>query len=322
MSNTIAYSRPRPKRRIGRRILIVLAVLLLLVVGLVVYLDFSLNRVAALADYPGRPAAGAGTNWLLVGSDSRAGLTAAQKAQLSTGDAAGGRSDTTMVLHIPAGSGKPTLVSLLRDSYVSIPGHGKNKLNAAYAWPLLARTVEQATGLRIDHYLEIGFGGLVNVVDDVGGVHMCIPAPMVDPKAGLNLAAGCQDLNGDQALGYVRTRATARADLDRVDHQRAFLGALLSKVSGPGVFLNPFRFVPLLVDLPQAVTVDNGDHLWDLMGVASAIGGSPVTTTVPISGSASVNGAGSVVLWDANRSGALFNALRTDQPVPQGALSA
>jgi hypothetical protein len=79
--------------------------------------------------------------------------------------------------------------------------------------------------------------------------------------------------------------------------------------------------VPLLVDLPRAVTVDSGDHLWNLMGVASAIGGGPVTTTVPISGSKSVGGAGSVVLWDANRAGALFNALRTDQPVPPGALS-
>lgn len=316
---------PRRRRRTGRIALTVLLVIVVALVGMLVYVDFSLNRVAALGDYPGRPAAGAGTNWLLVGSDSRTGLTDAQKQQFATGSDAGARSDTTMLLHIPDNGGKPTLVSLLRDSYLPIPGHGRNKLNAAFAFgggPLLAKTVEQATGLRVDHYMEVGFGGLVNVVDDIGGVNMCVPAPIVDPKAGLNLPAGCQDLNGTQALGYVRTRATPRADLDRVVHQRQFLSALLNKATGPSVFLNPFRFVPMMVDLPGTLTVDNGDHVWDVASLGFAMSGNDlVTTTVPISGSKSVPGAGSVVLWDDNKTHALFDALRTDAAVPATALT-
>ncbi|MBV8932229.1 MAG: LCP family protein [Kutzneria sp.] len=314
---------PKRKRRVGRTIGIIVLVLVLLIVGMLVYVDSSLKRTDALPDYSGRPPAGAGANWLLVGSDSRDGLTDAQKEQLATGDAAGARTDTIMLLHIPS-SGKPTLVSLLRDSYVSIPGNGRNKLNAAFAFggaPLLEQTVEGATGLHIDHYMEIGFGGFANVVDAIGGVTMCIDKPMVDPKAGLNLQAGCQDLDGAQALGYVRTRATPAADLDRVVHQRQFLSAVVSKVTSPSVLLNPFRFVPLLSDAPAALTINNGDHLWHLASLAFAMSSKDlVTTTVPMSGTRSTN-VGSVVIWDTDKAARLFDALKTDAAVPPDVLS-
>ena len=116
------------------------------------------------------------------------------------------------------------MVSIPRDSYVPIPGHGEDKINAAFALggaPLLAQTVEQATGLRLDHYAEIGFDGFAEMVDAVGGVTMCLPEPISDPLAGIDLPAGCQELDGRSALGYVRTRATPRADLDRMTNQRA-----------------------------------------------------------------------------------------------------
>jgi LCP family protein required for cell wall assembly len=308
-------------------LLIIVLAFLVLIGATWLYLELNLNRVAALSDYQGRPAAAAGTNWLIVGSDSRAGLNAEDQERLATGDAKGQRTDTMMLLHIPDNDTKPTLVSLLRDSYVDIPGKGRNKLNAAYALggpKLLAQTVETNTGLRLDHYVEIGFGGFADMVDAVGGVDMCLKAPINDPLAGINLPAGCQELDGQQALGYVRTRATPRADLDRVIHQREFIGALTDKVTSPGTLLNPFRLVPLIFNAPDAFTVDEGDHLHNLPSLAFAIGGASsgktVATTVPIGGSARTSGGGAAVVWDKAKSTKLFDALRTDQPVPQDAI--
>jgi LCP family protein required for cell wall assembly len=317
----------RKRRRIGRVLLIILLAFVLLIGGIWLYLELNLNKVEALGDYNGRPAAGAGTNWLIVGSDSRAGLSAEDQQRLATGDAAGQRTDTMMLLHIPDNNTKPTLVSLLRDSYVDIPGHGKNKLNAAYAFggpKLLAQTVELNTKLRLDHYAEIGFGGFASLVDAVGGVDMCLKQPIDDPLAGIKLPAGCQELNGEQALGYVRTRATPRADLDRVVHQREFIGALTDKASSPGTLLNPFRLFPLIANAPGALTVDKGDHLYNLPSLAFAVGGasngSTVTTTVPMGGSVRTANAGAAITWDQAKKTRLFDALRTDQDVPADVL--
>jgi LCP family protein required for cell wall assembly len=315
--------RPKKKRRWWLRILVTLIVVLLLgSVGLWFYVDLSMNRVAALSDYAGRPAPGSGTNWLVVGSDSRQGLTDAQAQQLHTGDSSavsGGRTDTIMLIHLPDNSTKPTMVSLLRDSWVTIPGHGKNKINAAYAFggaPLLVQTVEQATGLRIDHYAEIGLGGFASVVDDIGGVTMCLPQAVNDSYAGINLPAGCQNLDGANALGYVRSRhAFATSDFARTQHQREFVGALADKATGPGVLLNPFDSIPMILDLPGALTVDNGDHLQSLVGLGYAMRGissdGVVTTAVPISGSTNCS-----LLWDPDKSKELFGALNSDQAVP------
>jgi LCP family protein required for cell wall assembly len=322
-----APPRRRRRWRIRRILGVVLVLVLVGAVAMWFYMDSSLKRVSALSDYAGRPAQGAGTNWLVVGSDSRQGLTDAQAAQLHTGDAAavsGGRTDTIMVVHLPDNSTKPTMVSLLRDSWVSIPGHGNNKINAAYAFggpALLVRTVEQATGLRIDHYAEIGLGGFASVVDDVGGVTMCLPQAVQDSYAGINLPAGCQTLNGANALGYVRSRhAFATSDFARTQHQREFLGALAGKIASPGVLLNPFSLFPVLFDLPGNLTVDNGDHLQNLIGLGWSMrgisNGSLVTTAVPIGGST-----GGSLLWDKTKSKELFNDLNTDQAVPSGLIT-
>jgi LCP family protein required for cell wall assembly len=224
-----------------------------------------------------------------------------------------------MLLHIPSGGGKPTLVSLPRDSYVPIPGHGRNKLNAAFAFggpKLLVETVETTTGIRIDRYMEIGFGGFVDVVDALGGVHMCIPEAIKDRKAALDIKAGCQELNGATALGYVRTRATARADLDRVQRQRAFFAAVVHRASSPSVLFNPFRMVPLARGSADALAVDDGTHLWDLGRLAWAMRSSPVTTTVPVASTPTIAGVGSVVQWDREDALRLFHALADDKQVP------
>jgi LCP family protein required for cell wall assembly len=312
----------RRPRRWGRRLGVVLLVLVVLLVGLGVWVDSRLNRVDALRDYQGRPAATPGADWLIVGSDSRQGLDERRRRELGTGQAAGRRADTMMLLHIPRGTGKPVLISLPRDSYVPIPGHGRNKLNAAYAFggpTLLARTVEEVTGIRLDRYMEVGFDGFASVVDAVGGVQICPKTAMRDPMAGLNVKAGCQVVGSRQALAYVRTRAGGRGDLDRVQRQQEFLGALIDKSTSPGVLLNPFRSIPLLTAGTDAVAVDRAAHFWNLVRFPFAMrsigSGGGITTTVPIAGGASVPGAGSVLQWDREKALALFEALKRDQPV-------
>ncbi len=184
---------------------------MLAVIGGGFWIDSSLHRIPALADYPERPAAAQGTTWLLVGSDSRQNLSPEQQADLATGgDIGNGRTDTILLVHIPGiGSSTPaTMVSIPRDSYLPIPGYGEDKVNAAFSLggaPLLAQTVELATGLHLDHYAEIGFDGFAALVDAVGGVTMCPAEPISDPLAGIDLPAGCQELDGRSALGYVRT---------------------------------------------------------------------------------------------------------------------
>lgn len=295
------------------------------ILGGALWLETALHRQSALTDYAGRPAVTHGSTWLLVGSDSRQGLSAEQQKALATGgDTGNGRTDTILLVHVPAiGSSAPTtMVSIPRDSYVPIPGYGRDKVNAAYSMggaALLTETVEQATGLRIDHYAEIGFGGFAALVDGLGGVTVCPAAPIDDPLAGINLPAGCQRLDGRDALGYVRSRATPRADLDRMVDQRQFMSALLHRAVSPTVWLNPWRWYAVPHAVVGALTVDRGDHVWDLARLAWALQGSPVELTVPIGEFTNTN-VGSVVVWDHEKAAALFDALAADAPIPPSLL--
>jgi LCP family protein required for cell wall assembly len=308
-----------------RRLLAILAGLVVLIVLAAVAVYFSVNSKLTKADVlVPTSLTSAGTNWLITGSDSRAGLTRAQEAQLALGhDIPGNRSDTIMVLHVPANGTRPTLVSLPRDSYVHIPGHGYNKLNAAYALGgprLLVQTVQNATKLPISHYMGIGFGGLVSVVNDVGGVSICLPAPMKDPKAGLNLKAGCQVLNGDQALGFVRTRNFAISDLQREQDQRILIKGILSKMTSAGTLANPFAIVPAANGAASAITIDQGTGLTQLISVAFALR-NPVTTTVPIANAGLGTSVGSAVAWDTTAATRFFGDLAHDTPLPKDLIS-
>ena len=303
-----------------RRVLVILAALLALLAAATAGLYFDLNSKLSRVDVLTPTAlTSAGTNWLIAGSDSRGGLTKQQEDQLALGhDVSGGRSDTIMILHIPANGTRPVLVSIPRDSYVPIPGNGYNKINAAYSIggpKLLIQTVQDVTGLRIDHYMGIGFGGLVGVVNDVGGVQMCLPGPMKDPKAGLNLKAGCQTLNGDQALGFVRTREFALGDLQREEDQRALLKSLLSKMTSVGTLINPFAVIPAASGAASSLTVDQGTQLSQLVSVAFALK-NPVTTMVPFGQFANTS-AGSAVEWNTTAARQLFHDLATDRALPK-----
>jgi LCP family protein required for cell wall assembly len=317
---------PRQRRRRAargrgrwlRRTLLVLLLVLALLAGLGLYFYSRVAKVDALRDYPGRPAATPGQDWLLVGSDSREGLTAEQRKRLKTGSAQGRRTDTVMLLHVPSGGGAPTMVSLPRDSYVPIPGRGRNKLNAAYAFggaPLLVRTVETVTGIRIDHYTEIGFGGFVGVVDALGGVQLCPTRNIKDKKSGLDVQAGCQEMAGPTALAYVRARYfDPKGDLGRVQRQQEFLSAIFAKASSPGVLINPFKLVSVGNAGASALTVDQRDGPIDLLRFALAMhavaGKHGTKTTVPVANPNLSTPAGSAVQWDRARARALFNSLR------------
>jgi LCP family protein required for cell wall assembly len=320
------YSGGRRHRRPWLRLLLaflagLVVVLLILVIGGYFYLDGKLHRSDVLVSYAGQPAAGAGSNWLITGSDSRQGLTRKQERKYHTGiDISGQRSDTILLLHIPGNGGPAVLVSLPRDSYVRIPGYGYNKLNAAYSFggpKLLAETVQNATGLRIDHYMGIGFGGLVNVVDSVGGVTMCFKHSLHDTASGLHLRAGCQTLSGGKALSFVRTRHNfASQDLQREQNQRVFLKSLLSKMTSSGVMFNPFTVVPAALGSVDAISVDNGTHLNQLISVAFALR-QPETTTVPVANSNLATPAGDAVQWDSAQASRLFRDLNTDTHLPK-----
>jgi LCP family protein required for cell wall assembly len=310
-----------------KRILLILGtlVVVLAIVGTYLYFNVNgkLNRANVLTAYSGRPAPTAGTNWLITGSDSRGGLTRAQEAQLALGhDVAGGRSDTIMVLHIPANGDPPVLVSIPRDSYVPIPGYGWNKINAAYALggpKLLAETVQNVTGLYINHYLGIGLGGLVDSVNAVGGVRLCLPAALKDPLAGLNLPKGCQNLNGGQVLSFVRTRNFPLGDLQREEDQRLLLSALLKKMTSAGVLFNPFAIIPAANSIAATLDVDPSVQLLDLYSVGQALR-NPVSTSVPF-GSFQNTSAGSVIVWDKTKALELFGDLSKDKAVPKSLLS-
>jgi LCP family protein required for cell wall assembly len=208
---------------------------------------------------------------------------------------------------------------------VPIPGHGRGRLNSAYSLggpQLLVQTVEQNADIEIDHYAEIGFEGFAGMVDAIGGVNMCLDQAIDDPKAGIDLPAGCQELDGPQALGFVRTRAFPNADLQRVQNQRKFLSALVAKAASPTTLLNPFRIVPFANSAIGTLTVDDGTHIWNLASLGLAMrslsGGGGVTTTVPIDLSTSVAGG---VVWDKTKSKQFFDAIRNDDDIPSNLIT-
>jgi LCP family protein required for cell wall assembly len=300
---------------------LVVVILVVALVGSYFYVDSKLNRSVTLPAFSGQSA---GQNWLIAGADSRQGLTQKQIVSLHVGDDFGTEnSDSLMLLHI--GSGRPVLISIPRDSYVPIPGYGDNKINAALGFggpELLVKTVENVTGLQINHYMGIGFGGLVSVVNQVGGVTMCLPKALHDYDSGANIPAGCHNLDGAQALAFVRDRHSfADEDLQRIEDQRAFLKALLDKATSPGVYLNPFVALPFGSAAASSISVDQGTHLSDLLQAALALR-NPQTGTVPVANAnyESPN-AGDALLWDRSKALQLFNDLKTNRQVPADLLT-
>ncbi|WP_328495948.1 LCP family protein [Streptomyces sp. NBC_00414] len=325
--------RPAPNWRWRIKWISITVVTLLVVVSVGTYFwaDSKLNRDVDLSKVIDRPDAGEGTNYLIVGSDSREGMSAEEKKKLHTGSADGKRTDSMMILHV--GDNGNTMVSLPRDSNVTIPtfvgsesgktfqGSGRQvKLNAAYAEDgpeLLVRTVESNTGLRIDHYAEIGFAGFAKIVDSVGGVEIEIPkGGMKDTKSGADFEAGKQTLNGEQSLAFVRTRyALAGSDLDRTKNQQKFLSALANQTATPSTVLNPFKLYPTLSSGLDTLTVDKDMSLWDLgsmfLAMKGVTSGDGKSMNMPISG----NTANGNLQWDTAKVKQLVEQLKNDEKV-------
>jgi LCP family protein required for cell wall assembly len=301
-----------------------------------------LDVFAGLTDRPSGGVVG-DLNILVVGSDSRSGLTSAQKKQMHVGHDVGQRSDTMILLHIPRGGGKAVLVSLPRDSYVTIPRHKdatghwvpaqKNKLNAAYSYggaKLTVATIEKNTGVRIDHYIEVNFLGFVKIVDALGGVTVCTPTPIHDPVhrlptggyggSGLELPAGKSELNGLRALEYVRAREfDPTADLGRIQRQQKFMSAMVQKAKSTGVLLNPDRLYHVVQAVADSLTTDKDfgpkqikDLIFNLRSMSPA---HIEMLTVPLKPGNFMTNVGDVVEWDPVLSKQLFHDLTEDKPV-------
>ena len=268
----------------------------------------------------------AGTNWLLVGSDSREGLSIEEQQQLHTGQDEGAqRTDTIMLVHL--GSNGTTLVSLPRDSFVYIPEHTdldgvaqgqtRNKLNAAYSQggaPLLVSTVEFNTGLRIDHYMEVGFRGIRDLTDAIGGIDVCVPQDYDDEKSNLHVKAGCQELDGVTALAYVRMRyADPKGDIGRIERQQQYLAAVMKKVSKVTTILNPIAMYRTSKVATDSVILGKGDGIRDVARLGLAMkgisSGQGKIATVPISNVDANTAAGSSIIWDKEAAIALFAEL-------------
>jgi LCP family protein required for cell wall assembly len=287
-------------------------------------------------------ATGAAMNLLLVGNDSRAALSDEQLEEFNAGADSGVNTDTMILVHVPADGSKASFVSFPRDSYVQIPGYGKAKLNAAYAYgrqaapasaseeeksaqgaQLLVQTLSQLTGLRIDHYAEVDLLGFFELSNVVGGVEVNLCEAVDDSRwSGAVFPAGPQTISGADALKFVRQRhniGKTSNDFDRIRRQQVFLAGVLRKMLSDDVVRNPGKQQELVRAVSEALTVD--DHL-DLMELAqqmqSVTAGSIDFQTVPHEPDAvTVAGAGSVVqLADTATLHSFFAELSADpQPV-------
>ena len=260
-------------------------------------------------------------NVLLAGVDLRSGLTRAQQLELHVGRDISSNSDTLMLIHISADRSRVTVVSLPRDSWVNIPGHGMNKINAAFGIggpQLTVATVEQATGLTINDFIEVNFLGFVKVINALDGVNICLPQAVDDPDSGLHLRAGIHHVNGVTALKYARDRHSfAASDLARITNQQRLLSSLLKEAVSSGTLANPLRLSRFLSAALGAVKVDQNLNLTALADQLRGVTPAEVHfLTVPLGNTSYQTPTGELaVLWDTAKSGRLFAALQADQPV-------
>ena len=292
----VASKKRRPRFRLRWLWLLLLAYLVFLVaVPVYAWLNVSSVDIEPSGE---RPADQSGTTFLVVGSDAREGL-------------AGDRTDTIMLLH--TGEGKPLLMSIPRDSLVEVPGQGVTKINAAFGAggpELLVQTIEGSTGIRVDHFVQMGFEGLVKLVDAVGGIEICPETAIDDPLAEINIPKGCQEANGETALGYARSRKSQElGDIDRARHQREVVSAIGDEVLNWRTIVNPLRYWRVVTGGASSVVISDGTNPFDLArfayGMTRLDGENGLTCGVPI--------ADLEVNWDQERAEQLFTLIREDR---------
>ncbi|WP_406286094.1 LCP family protein [Embleya sp. NBC_00896] len=335
----------RSGRNVGRNWFVlvtgVLAAAILVSSGIgwawVKHFDGKIERIDPFKGLDNRPDTGSGKdlNFLIVGSDNRAGIPKSTLEKLHAGGESCDCTDTLMIVHLNGKRDRATITSLPRDSYVEFPAHrdkatgqqrgpSKGKINAAYTLggpPLTVATVEQATGIRIDHYIEVNFLSFVSVVDTLGGIEMCTPKPLRDPKSGLDLPAGTSKLDGVRALQFVRARYIASdptGDIGRTQRQQKFMTQVLAKATASGTLTDPLKLKNVLDAVLGSIKVDEGmspQNFLDLGSKLKNLSNSGVTyAQVPLkSMDHQVPDWGSTVLWDDVKARGLFQAIRDDK---------
>jgi LCP family protein required for cell wall assembly len=263
----------------ARRIKLILVFLLIWLITLALVFNFRLNKVEVQLASPTQVKP-LGQTWLLMGSDSREGKKDPALAGVPLGKFEGARADTIILLSVEKSLGGVSLTSLPRDLLVEIPAFGerdtrKNKINAAYSFggpQLSILTVENFSQMQMEHFLEVGFVGLIKLVDAVGGIEVCPTQDFADEKSGLYINSGCQEIDGKTALAYSRARYTdPRGDLGRVERQQEVIKAITKKSSSISTLLNPVAQFRIAWQLGDAITVDSKTNAWDifLLGIAA-----------------------------------------------------
>ncbi len=296
----------------------------------------AIPRVDAFAGLENRPKKeSSAVNYLIVGSDTREGLSREEIKRLKVGGtdvAAGKRSDTMLLIHISKKRDKAAIISIPRDSYALIPEHNNSqgkvipaaysKINSAYNWggaPLLIETLESMSDLRIDHYVELNFVGFVRMVDALGGVEICTKKDINDPKSHLTLPAGTHVLDGIDSLKFVRTRVfDGLGDLGRMKRQQEFAGAMLRKATSAGVLLNPVKMVDFINSALDSVVTDEGLSQGDLLTLGKQLrnlsASNVRTLTIPLKYyNYNKNGVSAAVLWDPVLAPELFERIKNDE---------
>ena len=296
----------------------------------------AIPRVDAFAGLENRPKKeSSAVNYLIVGSDTREGLSREEIKRLKVGGtdvAAGKRSDTMLLIHISKKRDKAAIISIPRDSYALIPEHNNSqgklipaaysKINSAYNWggaPLLIEALESMSDLRIDHYVELNFVGFVRMVDALGGVEICTKKDINDPKSHLTLPAGTHVLDGVDSLKFVRTRVfDGLGDLGRMKRQQEFAGAMLRKATSAGVLLNPVKMVDFINSALDSVVTDEGLSQGDLLTLGKQLrnlsASNVRTLTIPLQYyNYNKNGVSAAVLWDPVLAPELFERIKNDE---------
>ncbi|MEU8893827.1 LCP family protein [Streptomyces sp. NPDC048442] len=269
-----------------------------------------------------------GTNLLIVGIDRRRGMTRERIQQLHVGGEGCDCTDVMMLVHLTEDRKRMSVVSIPRDSYVQFAPHDHplhaGKINSAFKHggpDLAVRTVEQVTGLRVDHYLETDFSSFAEAVDGLGGAQVCTDRPLQDPKSGLRLEAGTHVLDGRHALRYARARkVTPPGDLGRVRRQQRLLLGMLTRLSDAGAFRDPVALARTARTLLPHLRTDTGTGLaalislgWSMRELRPA---QMEFATVPMSEfDHRVPDWGSTLIWDKARADRLFTAVREDRSV-------
>lgn len=322
------------RRRIPRTLVVIGLLLLVLVLILAGGVYFLTEKYAGQVDRlpgvfakipeqqrPDKPTSGAAEDavtFLVAGVDTHSDVnTTGAGASGSTT----GRSDALMLVHVTGDRERINVVSIPRDTWVSVPGHGHAKINAAYAYggPTLAvRTVENLTGVRIDHFAVIDFAGFEDLTDALGGVTVTIPEDSYDKARHHRWRAGRQQLSGSDALDYVGQRyGLPRGDISRTHRQQQFLRALARKLLDAQTLTHPLELANVVGAITDTATVDDGLSNGEMRRLAFSVrgirGGDMSFMTAPVSGLGREAGGQSVVYLDTGQAKRVWDALERDR---------